>query len=718
MDIQLNHSSSTPLYMQLKLSIRDKILSGELPEQFKLPSERQMAGHLHVHRNTVVKAYDALVAEGLVVSSHQKPCGYFVGRASDEPEPKQEERKYPLFSSADKNFNYHFINMQNRFDELYHSSYDTFEIPFAGVLINRQVLPIPYLKQIMQEIIDGNDLEPFWFCDAQGMERLRKRLSELLFARNIYIKPRNIQVTGETYEAISNIAFMYLDKGDYVILEEPAPPAITNIFLHVGARLLSVPIDDEGLRMDILEQYVRRYKPKLIYTMPNYQNPSSVTMEFAEIHNLEYKQDELGNVVIYKDGTQGLETHPSLIIQAHIDMICEKRQGYTHDFEKDPLKLYVEDGWIHARGTTLGGDDGVGAAYMMAVLADSSLKHPPLECLFTVQEEVGCAGAAHLKAADFKGTQLLSLDEMSGNATTVSGAGMNRVTARYRAGKEVSGSPFYRLTVGGLLGGHSGDDIHKERGNANKLAGRLLFGLMEHDASLQLSAIHGGTVDNAISRTCSAVFASDQAESLLHRNVNEAAKALREEFKYSDEGIWAELTACEAQPVYSICDSRNIIKFLYICPDGFRHRSMRLELTTSSNLGVIRADHDELAVSIYIRGASKSFVDTITNEILALSGLLNWDSKISLSLPCWEYREDSPLRAQLKLAYGSVTGEELKEHAEHGCLEAGHFTAMKPDMDIATLGPCVKGYHTFDECVDRRSFAQIYDVLTALLERL
>lgn len=279
MDIQLNHSSSTPLYMQLKLSIRDKILSGELPEQFKLPSERQMAGHLHVHRNTVVKAYDALVAEGLVVSSHQKPCGYFVGRASDEPEPKQEERKYPLFSSADKNFNYHFINMQNRFDELYHSSYDTFEIPFAGVLINRQVLPIPYLKQIMQEIIDGNDLEPFWFCDAQGMERLRKRLSELLFARNIYIKPRNIQVTGETYEAISNIAFMYLDKGDYVILEEPAPPAITNIFLHVGARLLSVPIADEGLRMDILEQYVCRYKPKLIYTMPNYQNPSSVTMD-------------------------------------------------------------------------------------------------------------------------------------------------------------------------------------------------------------------------------------------------------------------------------------------------------------------------------------------------------------------------------------------------------------------------------------------------------
>lgn len=277
MDIQLNHNSSTPLYIQLKLTIRDKILSGELPESFKLPSGRHLAQRLNIHRNTVVKAYEALISEGLVISSRKKPSGYFVVNPSKEQDI--EDIKSLSFSSADKNFNYNFINSQNRFEEIYHSSYSTSGISFAGVLSNRDALPMEYLKELMQEVVDGDSLEPFWFCDAQGMERLRNNLAEMLFTRNIYVRSRNIQIIGETYEAINNIAFMYLKKGDYVIVEEPTMPAITNIFIHVGAKVLFVPNDKDGIRMDILEAYVERYKPKLIYTMPNYQNPSTVTMD-------------------------------------------------------------------------------------------------------------------------------------------------------------------------------------------------------------------------------------------------------------------------------------------------------------------------------------------------------------------------------------------------------------------------------------------------------
>lgn len=278
MNITLNRNNTTPLYLQLKNSIRSMILSEELPENFKLPSERNLAAKLSVHRNTVVKAYEALIAEGLIYSSRKKPCGYFVGHNFSKSEIISDPQKVMTFSSLDKNLNYHFINMQNRFEELYHSSYDTEQISFAGVLTDRTALPVEYLKHMLQEIIDGDDLEPFWFCDPQGTKRLRMAISEMLFGRNIYTSPRNIQIVSETYEAISNIAFMYLNPGDYVIIEAPACPAIANIFLHVGAKLLSVPIEPDGIRMDILEHFVQQYNPKLIYTMPNYQNPSTCTM--------------------------------------------------------------------------------------------------------------------------------------------------------------------------------------------------------------------------------------------------------------------------------------------------------------------------------------------------------------------------------------------------------------------------------------------------------
>lgn len=441
--------------------------------------------------------------------------------------------------------------------------------------------------------------------------------------------------------------------------------------------------------------------------------------EFAQEHGLKYKQDPLGNVIIYKNGTYGMEEYPPVILQSHIDMICEKKEGVIHDFEKDPLKLAVKDGWIYAEGTTLGADDGAGVAYMMAVLEDKNVKHPPLECLFTVQEEVGCMGAANLCAEDFKATRLLGLDEVSGDTTTVSGAGMKRVILSYHAEKEAVGGTCFRMTVGGLTGGHSGDDIHLERGNAIKLAGRFLAGLLKTDPSIRISCVDGGSVDNAICRNCTVVFASDKDYGQLKSAIGVLAEGVKEEYKYSDPGLQIDLEFCGAEPVFSAHDSFNIIRFLFLCPDGFRHKSMHLALTTaSSNLGIINTGERGLTASFYIRGAAASFVDTIADEILILGEMLEFEGAAPVTLPCWEYKEDSPLRNSLKDAFYEIVGREMKEHAEHGCLEAGHFTAMKPGMDIATLGPLIVGYHTTDERMNRASFGEIYQVLIKLLEKL
>lgn len=282
MDIQLKRNSATPLYQQLKNIIRDQILSGQLADGFKLPSERQLVEKLKVHRNTVKKAYELLIAEGLVYASARSPRGYFVRNVLSEAKPDQIPEEKRAFSSLDKNFNYHFLGMQNTFQRLYNSSYLSDGIPFAGVLSNRETLPFADLKEILAEIAGEECLEPFWFCDPQGTERLRGCLTDMLFKRNIYVQPQNIQIINETYEALSNIALMYLKEGDYAIVEEPALPAIVNILLHTGAHVLFVPVGLDGMQIDVFENLVERYRPKLIYTMPSFHNPTGCVMSLEK----------------------------------------------------------------------------------------------------------------------------------------------------------------------------------------------------------------------------------------------------------------------------------------------------------------------------------------------------------------------------------------------------------------------------------------------------
>ncbi|GAA6325756.1 PLP-dependent aminotransferase family protein [Fusobacterium ulcerans] len=310
MNIQLNHSSTTPLYQQIRNKIRDQILSGQLVDGFKIPSERQMVERLGVHRNTVKKAYEMLIEDGLIYASVKSPRGYFVRSVIAEAKADGGQKKNKSFSSLNKNFNYHFLGMQNTFQRFYNSSYLSDGIPFAGVLSNKEILPQTYLQEILKEISEEKLVEPYWFCDPQGTERFRGALTDMLFERNIYIRPQNIQVITETYEALSNIAFMYLKEGDYVIVEEPTIPAVVNILLHTGANVLFVPVEKDGMKIDILENLVKLYRPKLIYTMPDFQNPSTCVMSVekrkrllkcAYEYNIPIVEDDSLNVWDYNE---------------------------------------------------------------------------------------------------------------------------------------------------------------------------------------------------------------------------------------------------------------------------------------------------------------------------------------------------------------------------------------------------------------------------------
>lgn len=285
MEIQLVQNSTTPYYKQIRNILQARILSGELSAGFKLPSERALSERLQVHRNTVKKAYELLIREGLIYASAKAPRGYFVADSTEQDSVQRPQGRRP-FSSLDRNFNYPLLGMQNTFQRIYTSSYLTETISFAGVLLNKDALPLSFLHEILQEIIDGKSEEPFWFCDPQGTERLRAALSEMLFARGIYVRPQNLQITSETHEMLGNLAMMYLKEGDYAVVEEPAFPAIVNLLLQTGAQVLFLPMEADGPAVGTLARFAERYRPKLIYTMPNFHNPSSAVMSLEKRQQL------------------------------------------------------------------------------------------------------------------------------------------------------------------------------------------------------------------------------------------------------------------------------------------------------------------------------------------------------------------------------------------------------------------------------------------------
>lgn len=274
MKFQINKTAETPLYQQIKNTIKNDILSEVLPEGYRLPSERELAEELGVHRNTVVRAYHELMDEQLVVASRKAPRGYFVCR-----EGEVEAHNGSRFSVLDQMIKYEFLTSDNVFNDLFHASYEKDEvISFAGVVLADEDYPVTEINQLLKEAMEEQNTQMYGYCDPQGLYELRSNIAGILRERNMQTTAANIQIVSETNEAIEYIIAMYLDKGDSVLMEEPMCPDVVNSFINYGIKIIPVPMDEGGIRIDVAEQMIKKFAPKFIYTMPNFHNPTGIRM--------------------------------------------------------------------------------------------------------------------------------------------------------------------------------------------------------------------------------------------------------------------------------------------------------------------------------------------------------------------------------------------------------------------------------------------------------
>lgn len=446
---------------------------------------------------------------------------------------------------------------------------------------------------------------------------------------------------------------------------------------------------------------------------------SDYLVNWAKEHKLKYVQDDMGNVVMYKPASPGREGRPSILLQGHMDMVCVKTPESTHDFTKDPLQLYIEDGWLKAKDTSLGGDDGVGCAYMLAILEDETLVHPALECAFTVQEEVGCNGAANLKSEYFSAKRMIGLDDVGGGTSYVTTAGSQLCRLSRTVTWEEGTFPAYSLNISGLRSGHSGVDIEKERGSAVKIAAHTLFGLMKR-GEIRLADVDIGDANNVIAGHGSIVFTS----ALGKEDVFDAVKAWHQTFlqqlKWSDPDLQMELTECTVGKVASAKDSASLIAFARFLSDGLFHRSMRFEglTTASSNLGIWKVDGDTIYFECHARSSLESYLDMIEEEHQLLCERFHIQRCEIGRVAGFDYIENSPIRKAVATAFYEVTGRHLEEIYVHGGLEAGYLTRLIPNLDVVTIGPLVLDEHTVSERLKMSSFDEIWKTLIKTLATL
>lgn len=440
---------------------------------------------------------------------------------------------------------------------------------------------------------------------------------------------------------------------------------------------------------------------------------------FARERGLKYRQDEANNVIIWKGATPGYENAPTVMIQGHMDMVCEKDPDCAKDMEKESLDLFVDGDEVGAKGTTLGGDDGIAVAMGLAILDADDIAHGPLECLFTVDEEVGMIGARALDASDLKAKYMINIDSEEEKVLTVSCAGSTRAVCTLPVTRQNFGGETFTLTVDGLIGGHSGEEIHKGRANSNILMGRALYELSEKTA-LRIVDVHGGTKDNAIPRDASAVITVADAAA-AQRVVTELDAALKNEFHTADSGVSVRLAPAKAAgPALDADSTRRVICFLFCAPNGVQMMSADVPglVQTSLNLGQVFTEEDKVTARFMVRSSVNSQKDETTERVAALVKTLGGSIEIPASYSAWEYRPDSPLRDVTVEAFRAVYGEEPTIAALHAGLECGILSGKMPELDCISFGPDLTNIHTPRERLHIASTQRVWKLTLETLKRL
>lgn len=454
----------------------------------------------------------------------------------------------------------------------------------------------------------------------------------------------------------------------------------------------------------------------------NTEQISDYLVKFAESHGLWWKKDEANNVIIKKPASAGYENAPAVILQGHCDMVCEKKPDSPHDFTKDPLQLAVENDMIYAKDTTLGGDDGIAVAYIMAVLEDDTLAHPALEAVITTDEETGLIGASALDASVLEGKILLNLDSEEEGILTVSCAGgMTSVMKLPVRRDEVTGVQ-YVIEITGLAGGHSGAEIDKNRANASHLMGRLLYKLNEK-MQYALTELAGGSKDNAITRNCIAEIVIDGMEKdNLSAYLQQFQEELRGEYRGSDENITVrfEEAGSGAAPALNPISLQKILFFLMNLPNGVQKMSGQIPglVETSLNLGILKLHPDHLEAVSSVRSSVGSAKEALGERLQYLTEFLGGDYHTEGSYPAWEYRKDTPLQKLASEAFCELYGKEPEIQAIHAGLECGLFYEKIPGLDSISFGPDMQNVHTTEEKLSISSTERTYRYLLKILEKI
>ncbi|MBR1391225.1 MAG: aminoacyl-histidine dipeptidase [Lachnospiraceae bacterium] len=454
---------------------------------------------------------------------------------------------------------------------------------------------------------------------------------------------------------------------------------------------------------------------------PSYREEriSNYLTTFAKEHGLEYYQDELHNVIIIKEATDGYEAAEPLILQGHMDMVCEKDADCSIDFEQDGLDLYVDGDFVTARGTTLGGDDGIAIAYALAILESGELAHPRLEFVCTVCEEVGMEGATGIDVSMLKGKRLLNLDSEEEGIFLAGCAGGCTAECVLPVTRETVKQTVMEIRVKVLLGGHSGTEIDKGRANANQLLARILMELLAK-TGVQLISFEGGSKDNAIPREARLVAAVTDEES-IYRILEELNAAIAREYRASDPGIQIEgiSNGTENRQVLTRECTRTVASLLNALPNGIQTMSMDIPglVETSLNLGILKLEQEELHLHYSVRSSIGSDGEYVMHKLKLITEQLGGSVSFRGRYPAWEYRKDSAFREELVRIYAEMFGTEPKVETIHAGVECGILAQKIEGLDCVSMGPDIFDIHTTSERLSISSTKRMWEYLQNIVKK-
>lgn len=454
----------------------------------------------------------------------------------------------------------------------------------------------------------------------------------------------------------------------------------------------------------------------------NEKGVSDYLLNLGKSLGLESIQDEALNIIIKKPATKGYENAPVVILQGHMDMVCEKNKGTEHDFEKDPLKLRIVDDYIYATDTTLGADNGIAVAYALAILASNDLEHPALEVLITTDEETGMSGAMAVSPEHIKGKILINLDNEEEGYLLVSCAGGIRTKGKLPIVREaVTEGKAVKIKVSGLKGGHSGMDIIKERGNSNKILGRILKRLLL-DVKYSLAELNGGSKNNAIPREAEAVIIVPESNIEETKEiVSVFAELIKNELKAQDAGL--EITVEEDSKVNECFTkecTEKAVDLLYLYPSGINSKSTEIEglVESSTNLGVVTTTEGFVEYDSAVRSSVPSLKDEIVLRTKTIVNLLGGTVECTSGYPAWEYNPDSKIREICQEVHKEMYGKEAEIVAIHAGVECGLFNEKLGNLDMISFGPNLYDVHTPEEHMSISSVKNCYEYLLGILKAI